>query len=158
MPKHFYDFRHLFLVRLRKEMKASTLEGDFTTSLRCLCVRILFGTLAQVTRLCLAILRQHSGVCVSQVYRSLADFDRLTGPPVVPLFVWSTKNLKKPFRVSVPGNWTSLLGTNMLARSHAFNICCRTRCSIHETTPPIQCDQTCTVPACSVLYTCFARL
>lgn len=59
---------------------------------------------------------------------------------------------KGPFPLLVAGNWPlySVLGTNVLAWSHTFNICCRTRCSVQDTTPPTQCDQTCTVPVCCV--------
>lgn len=64
-------------------MKISTLVGNFTSPFGYLCVYILFGMLALITRLCLTILRHRNGVCTSEVHVFLDDFDKLTQTPVV---------------------------------------------------------------------------
>lgn len=154
MPKHFCDFRHLFFLHLKKRWKLAPWRETSPTPL---VIYVFTSHLALVTRL--TILRHHSGVRASEVYGSLADFDRLTVPPVTLLCDWSSKDLKKsPFPFLVTGNWTlnSLLWNRF--QCHTFNVCCRTRCSVHDTThlpsrvtKPVQCQQV-------VHSTCFARL
>lgn len=117
-----------------------------------LVIYVFTSYLAHIKRSCLNILRHHSGVRSVQVSCWFWQTYCTSRCAIVEL----QKTWKALFPLLVTGNWTwkYLLGTNTMAWSHAFNICCRTRCSVHDTsaTPTIHCVQICTMPTSCVQY------
>lgn len=149
--QNIFDFGHLFFLHLKK-MKVSTLEGDFTNSPCYLCVYILFGTHNKTDYSETPQWRK----CLRRVQVSCWFWQTCCTSRGAIVWLIFKRPEKEPF--SSPGywefhfkffTWNKFVGMNKSSDlHHTFNVCCRTRCSVHDTThlpstvtKPVQCQQ-----------------
>lgn len=146
MTKHFYDLRQLFFLHLKRRWKPAPCRDTSPTPL----VTYVFTSyLAHWPSLqaCVCLFWDTSVACVSEAYRSLSYFHRLSL-----LWRYCVIDLQKTWKEAFSWTLNPLLGTTLLPKSHLQYICCRTRRSAHDTTSPIHCNQTCTGTTCCVQY------